>query len=114
MAAARGQVVFEVQPGLRRLLRDVAAEVVDGRRRIAAVRTWCPLLSLPHLFGMQAPAPPYLTAEADRVAAWRERIGTHGRRIGIAWQGNPAAPPREAAPSRCASSCPWRRCRACG
>ena len=22
---------------------------------------------------------------------WRDRIGTHGRRIGIAWQGNPAA-----------------------
>ena len=62
---------------------------------------WCPLLSLPHLFGMQAPVPPYLAADADRVAAWRDRIGTHGRRIGIAWQGNPASRRRdEAARSR--------------
>jgi hypothetical protein len=32
-----------------------------------------------------------LGADADRVAAWRTRIGRHGRRIGIAWQGNPTA-----------------------
>src|SRR5207245_4565734 len=29
---------------------------------------------------------PFLTAEPDRVAAWRERLGTHGFKIGIAWQ----------------------------
>jgi hypothetical protein len=51
-----------------------------------------PLLSLPRLLGMPAPSPPYLTAEADRVARWRDRIGTHGLRIGIVWQGNPASP----------------------
>jgi hypothetical protein len=38
-----------------------------------------------------APAAPYLAADPARVALWRDRIGTHGRRIGIAWQGNPAA-----------------------
>jgi Flp pilus assembly protein TadD len=91
MAAARGRVVFEVQPGLRHLLRDVAAEVVTVGDALPPFDTWCPLLSLPHLFGMQAPMPPYLAADAGRVAAWRERIGTHGRRIGIAWQGNPVA-----------------------
>jgi hypothetical protein len=52
---------------------------------------WCPLLSLPRLFGTP-PAPPYVRADTARVAFWRERIGAHGRRIGIAWQGNPAAP----------------------
>ena len=40
---------------------------------------------------MEAPAPPYLAADPDRVTVWRERIGAHGRRIGIAWQGNPAS-----------------------
>jgi tetratricopeptide (TPR) repeat protein len=91
MAAARGRVLFEVQPGLRPLLRDVAAEVATVGDALPPFDTWCPLLSLPHLFGMQAPMPPYLAANAGRVAAWRERIGTHGRRIGIAWQGNPVA-----------------------
>jgi hypothetical protein len=33
-------------------------------------------------------ASPYLFAEPDRVAAWRDRIGTGGLRIGINWQGN--------------------------
>jgi hypothetical protein len=63
--------------------------VARGRR---AFDVWCPLLSLPHLLGMEALAPPYLKAKADRVQAWRSRIGMHGRRIAIAWQGNPASP----------------------
>jgi hypothetical protein len=91
MIPARGRIVFEVQPGLRHLLRNVAADVVTVGDALPPFDTWCPLLSLPHLLGMQAPVPPYLAADADRVAVWRDRIGTHGRRIGIAWQGNPVA-----------------------
>ncbi len=52
----------------------------------------CPLLSLPERFATTAEtvphAVPYLAAEPDRVARWRERLGPHGVRIGIAWQGN--------------------------
>ena len=33
----------------------------------------------------------YLAAEPARVAQWRERIGTHGYRIAIAWHGDAAA-----------------------
>jgi hypothetical protein len=34
------------------------------------------------------PAPDhYLAAEPDRVARWKARLGGHGVRIGIAWQG---------------------------
>ena len=91
MAAARGPVALEVQPGLRHLVRDLPARIVEAGDVLPVFDLWCPLLSLPHLLGMQAPAPPYLTADADRVAAWRDRIGAHGRRIGIAWQGNPAS-----------------------
>jgi hypothetical protein len=29
----------------------------------------------------------YLTAEPDRVARWKSRLGSHGFRIGIAWRG---------------------------
>lgn len=93
LAAERGSVVLEVQPGLRRLL----SRLIDPERIVQVGDTlpsfdlWCPLLDLPLLLGMEAPKPPYLEAEPDRVAAWRDRIGPHGRKIGIAWQGNPTA-----------------------
>jgi hypothetical protein len=92
-AAARGPIVFEVQPGLRQLMGSVVdmARIVTAGDALPTFDVWCPLLSLPHLFGTEAPATPYLTADADRIATWRNRIGTHGRRIGIAWQGNPVA-----------------------
>jgi Flp pilus assembly protein TadD len=91
MATVRGPIVFEVQPGLRHLMREVAPWVIEVGDALPKFDVWCPLLSLPHLFGMQAPAPPYLTADADRVTTWRDQIGPQGRRIGIAWQGNPLA-----------------------
>jgi tetratricopeptide (TPR) repeat protein len=93
MAAAGGPVVLEVQPGLRHLLsRDLAGVPIVGvGDALPAFDVWTPLLSLPRLLGLQAPAPPYLTAEGDRVARWRERIGLQGLKIGIAWQGNPNA-----------------------
>jgi len=33
---------------------------------------------------------PYFFAEPERVARWKQRIGTEGFRIGINWQGNPS------------------------
>jgi tetratricopeptide (TPR) repeat protein len=32
---------------------------------------------------------PYLAADPTLAAKWRERLGTHGFKIGIAWQGSP-------------------------
>ncbi|HEX4173272.1 MAG TPA: tetratricopeptide repeat protein [Acetobacteraceae bacterium] len=93
IAAQRGKIVLEVQPGLRCLISGAldGVPIVTVGETLPPFDVWCPLLSLPLLLGMQAPAPPYLKADADRVAEWRTRIGTHGRRIGIAWQGNPAS-----------------------
>lgn len=49
--------------------------------------------SLPFAFGTRLetiPAEvPYLTADDDLRLRWRERIGAHGFRVGIVWQGNP-------------------------
>ncbi|HLJ05365.1 MAG TPA: hypothetical protein VKT26_03785, partial [Acetobacteraceae bacterium] len=92
-AAARGSVVFEVQPGLRRLMAGVIApeRIIQVGDELPPVDLWSPLLDLPLLLGMDAPPPPYLAPDADRVAMWRERIGPQGRKIGIAWQGNPSA-----------------------
>jgi hypothetical protein len=35
-------------------------------------------------------AVPYLKADPERIAHWRERIGAGGFRVGICWQGNPS------------------------
>lgn len=55
-----------------------------------------PLLSLPLLFGASPDRIPLATLRADpqRVARWRGRIGEHGYRIGIAWQGSARATDR--------------------
>jgi hypothetical protein len=49
-------------------------------------------MHLPGVFeSLGLPVPnetPYLAAEPERVAHWRRRIGDHGFRIGIVWQGN--------------------------
>lgn len=51
------------------------------------------LMSLPHRLGLSeaalCPRTPYLAAEPERVAHWRERIGSEGFKIGVCWQGNP-------------------------
>jgi len=53
-----------------------------------------PLLSLPLLMSLRVETiptgAPYITAPADRIEHWRQRLaGIEGRKIGIAWQGNP-------------------------
>ena len=52
----------------------------------------CPLMHLPAVFeNLGLPLPnktPYLAAEPERVVQWRSRIGDHGFRVGIVWQGN--------------------------
>jgi hypothetical protein len=54
---------------------------------------WCPFLSLPAIMALTpdtlAAREPYVRIEAERIARWRNRIGAHGFKIGIAWQGNP-------------------------
>ncbi len=54
------------------------------------------LLSLPHRFATRRetiPAEvPYLFADPAKVAAWRQRLGGQGFKVGVAWQGNPDHP----------------------
>lgn len=74
-----------------------------GRPGRVAADGWCPLLSLPYALGLggDALAPPggaYLAADPAHAETWRRRLDearpqAGGRiRIGIAWQGNKAAP----------------------
>src|SRR5262249_34716633 len=97
LAQAGAQVTFFVAPELVRLLRTLSAaiEVAAG----VDARTFdyqCAAMSLPGRlwptagFASQAHQVPYLAPEAELVARWRARIGVHGFKVGICWQGNPA------------------------
>jgi tetratricopeptide (TPR) repeat protein len=51
----------------------------------------CPLMSLPGRFDrldLPIPDQPYLKAEPERVAKWRDSIGDDGFLVGVAWRGN--------------------------
>ena len=100
LAKARGaKVVLAVQAPLMRLMSESLAPPVD-----AVVEKYAdPLppfdfhiasMSLPLAFGTTTEnAPnrvPYLKADPARVAAWKERIGDYGFRIGICWRGGAA------------------------
>jgi Flp pilus assembly protein TadD len=96
---ADGTVVFEVQPRIARLLAGLAhpppgPTIIRGGDELPAFDLECPLMSLPAIHATtEATIPrhvPYLSAEPEAVARWRTRIGDHGFRVGIAWQGNPS------------------------
>ena len=94
--AARARVVFEVPAGLHRLVKCSAegAELVTRGAALPDFDLHCPLMSLPLACGTASdsmPAEtPYLVAEPDLVAAWRQRLAAlPGRRVGVVWAGNP-------------------------
>ena len=93
-ALARGaKVVLSVPDPLIALLKRAmpAVGLIGAGQMPAQFDFHIPLASIPLAVGMSAasiPASgPYLTAEPDRVARWKARLGSHGFRIGIAWQG---------------------------
>jgi tetratricopeptide (TPR) repeat protein len=95
VAQLGGKTTLLVNKKLSRLLRPMTEgiDVVDAPD--GAYDVQCALLSLPYRFGTDLdsiPATvPYLRAEPDLVDAWRNRIGQHGFKIGIAWQAAPGA-----------------------
>ncbi len=97
VAGCGGKVIVECQPELAALFKSVGgveAVVVQGAP-LPPFDVQCPLMSLPFAFGttlQTIPATvPYLAAPADRIAAWRQRIGDgDGRlRVGLVWAGRP-------------------------
>ena len=73
---------------------DLRASGAPGS--VPGVRAWLPLMDLPRALGLSPQhyqgRVPYLAADRQRRAKMRARIGEGGLRIGIVWQGNPAAP----------------------
>jgi tetratricopeptide (TPR) repeat protein len=95
VAAAGAKVVLEVQPALLPImigLEGVALALPRGAP-LPAFDAHCPLMSLPLAFKTDlATIPsgvPYLGSDAERVAAWIERLGTYDRpRVGLVWSGS--------------------------
>ncbi|MGE5475833.1 MAG: tetratricopeptide repeat protein [Bacteroidales bacterium] len=93
LAAARGgRVVLECRPGLERLFASLAgcAQVVPLGAPLPDFDVHVPLMSLPHILGLEVgriPADvPYLTAPAG-VSRFDDLAAVAGLKIGIAWAG---------------------------
>jgi hypothetical protein len=91
------EVVVAVQAQLVEVLRDSPAlhsvpvvpigSEVDHCAHVA-------LMSLPHVLNLPqpyCPSKPYLSAEPARVAAWRQRLGGNGLRVGVNWASKSAS-----------------------
>ena len=95
LVSAQARVVLRVQNALLPLLREYpgTARVIGENDAVPDFDLHCPLLSLPLAFKTDATdipaAIPYLHADSQRVAQWREMIGGAARRprVGIAWAG---------------------------
>jgi tetratricopeptide (TPR) repeat protein len=91
---AGAQVILAVPDVLTRLLKTLHPDI--GIERLTAEPVTfdyhIALMSMPLAFGTTTstcPAMmPYLHAEPEKVAKWKERIGCEGFKIGICWQGN--------------------------
>ncbi len=97
IARAGATVVLEVQPALKGLFASLAgiASVHARGESPPAYDVHCPLGSLPLALKTQVssiPADiPYLRADEARIAKWRPVIeALPGKRVALAWAGNPA------------------------
>ncbi len=95
VAGRGGRVVVECHPAVASLLATApgVAGVVTAGQPIPAFDTFCPLLTLPLVFNTtleSIPADvPYLSVDPARAAAWAARLPAEGRRVGLAWGGDP-------------------------
>jgi len=95
LARSGAKVVLEVQPELKGLLARVEgiASTVARGEQLPDYDVHCPVGSLPHALRTDVatiPAEiPYLSADAKRIAKWRERIEALPLpRIALAWAGS--------------------------
>jgi len=98
--AERGlDVTFLAGKNMAALLSTLAnakiASTIEELERDARPIRWVPLMSLPSILGLRPnsiPAnAPYLAAQSERIAIWRQRLAGGAFKIGIAWQ--PGSPP---------------------
>ena len=91
------QVLLEVPRELSRVMRPLArgrVRLVERGKALPGFDLHCPLLSVPGAMGVDLDSVPrdvpYLAAEPELVARWRERLGdAPGLKVGFVWAGNP-------------------------
>ena len=98
LVEARGAaVIVSVPTVLRRLMKSLSPslQVIADTGPPPPAEWHCPVMSLPLAFATTLHtipcAVPYLRAEPERVEHWRRVIGSGGFKVGICWQGRPAA-----------------------
>jgi tetratricopeptide (TPR) repeat protein len=91
-----GPVLWVVPPSLRRLMIGVVGitRVLTPQDEIPPHDLHCSVMSLPRLFRTSLRTipggVPYVHADPVQTEVWRARLaGCTGRKIGLAWQGNP-------------------------
>jgi tetratricopeptide (TPR) repeat protein len=93
LIAAGARIILSAPDRLLRLLEDanLPVELIGANTVPQHFDYHVPLMSLPLALGtggdLLASTVPYLRAQPERVSQWAARIGGHGRKIGIAWQG---------------------------
>ncbi len=90
LAALGWRVVLDCAPALAGLLSGLdGVSLPPPGQPLPDTDVQCPMLSLPRF--LPATNVPYLTADPDRAAAWRDRLAAlPGHKIGLVWRGNPA------------------------
>ena len=95
LATLGAKVLIGVHRPLAEVLATVpgVAHVIPDGDDLPHFDLYCSLLSLPLAFGTEpATIPaniPYIQAQAERIAKWRDRVPANGRlRVGICWAGS--------------------------
>jgi hypothetical protein len=96
MLASKAEVVLVAPKPLTRILaglKGVASIVAEGED-LPGFDAWIPMMSLPLAFGTTVETIPrtipYLLADRERTAGWRERLKTvPGFHVGLVWSGSP-------------------------
>jgi tetratricopeptide (TPR) repeat protein len=98
LAEAKGaKVILAVQEPLRKSLQSLSPTltIIGEHERPPRFDFHCPLMSLPLAFGTileTVPAAvPYLHPDRALSAAWKDKLGGQGFKIGVCWQGSAAS-----------------------
>ena len=93
MAHSGIETTFLCPAKLHRLLSHLGARLIAALPTEESFDAQIAVSSLPRAYATRIdrnlPSERYLSAEPDLCAKWAARIGTHGFKIGLVWQGNP-------------------------
>jgi tetratricopeptide (TPR) repeat protein len=100
IAPRAGKLIVTARPALLRLLSRLpgVSEVIASGGPLPSFDVHCSHMRLPYIVGTTLQnipaATPYLAADPNEVAAWRQRLGApSGLRVGLCWSGQRSRAP---------------------